>query len=197
MSIHPLTNPITPSTISGTGPVFRAEDLDPVVIREQALELWKGQLRRKCFGGSLYNLASIRLLSLLIDQVIRDESLGFCGDTETFLLGRNPDILLSPFAALFQQRQQNGTAWHSFAPEVAIEYVSEFIPRGIANEKKAAWLAAGTREVWFLQEETRSVEIYRQGHTLERHQDTTFKATGIAQGLVIDTAALFSLELGT
>ncbi|MCC5877294.1 MAG: Uma2 family endonuclease [Candidatus Sumerlaeia bacterium] len=174
--------PPTPTTI---------DKLDPTVVREEALELWDGQLRRKTYGGRTYNIVSLRLSALLIDFCMNREGLEFCGDTEAFLISRNPDILLSPFAAVWPVPAPTENQWNTFAPQMVVEYLSETSPRRLANEKKSAWFKAGSREVWFLQEETSSLEIWRPGAPFERHQDTHYQATGITEGLVIDLDELF------
>lgn len=166
--------------------------MDPAVVREEALEIWHGRLRRKKHGGGTYNMVSLRLLTLLIDFCMEREGLEFCGDTEAFLLERDPDLLLSPFAALWAIPAPVENEWNAFAPQLVLEYVSETSPRSLANEKKAAWFRAGTSEVWFLQEETCSLEIWRPHAPLQRHQDTVFQADhGIAAGLTVDLTELF------
>lgn len=136
-------------------------------------------------------MVNLRLCALLIEYIMARAELDFCGDSEAFLIARNPDTILSPFAAFWRLPVPTNGPWKTFAPNLVVEYVSETSPRQLANEKRVAWFEAGTQEVWFLQEETRSLEIWRPGSPFERHQDDVYQGHGLTEGLQVDLNALF------
>ncbi len=82
-----------------------------------------------------------------------------------FVIRRNPDTVRAPDVAFLASerlaRGSNRPGYFDGAPEIAVEVVS---PSDYASEVQAktqAWLEAGTRLVWVVFPESRTITVYR------------------------------------
>ena len=82
-----------------------------------------------------------------------------------FLLRRDPDTVRAPDVA-FVSSERLGTSEASSgflerAPDLAVEVVSPSDSAAAVQSKVEDWLGAGTRLVWVVYPDTRSVTVYR------------------------------------
>ena len=110
--------------------------------------------------------------SLFIGIHVRDRNLGRVFVAEIgFLLRRRPDTVRAPDVA-FVAAERLGTeetpaGFLELAPDLVVEVVSPGDSAGAVRDKILDWLAAGTRLVWVIHPETRSVVAHRQGGSPE------------------------------
>ena len=106
-------------------------------------------------------------LSLFIGNHVLDRNLGGVFAAETgFLLRRDPDTVRAPDVAFVAAgRLAEGEPPPGFlelAPDLAVEVVSPSDSPAAVGGKVQDWLEAGTRLVWVVYPESRSVTVHRQ-----------------------------------
>ena len=107
-------------------------------------------------------------VGLFIGNHVLARNLGRVFAAETgFLLRRNPDTVRAPDVAFVAGErlgaEETPAGFLELAPDVVAEVVSPGDPAGEIRDNVGDWLAAGTRLVWVVYPETRSVVVHRQG----------------------------------
>jgi Uma2 family endonuclease len=104
-------------------------------------------------------------LGAMIHEHVKEHRLGVVvtGDPG-FVLARNPDTLRGPDVAFVSRRRaeeqrQNVRAFEG-APDLAVEVLSPSDAPAEVRTKVAEYLAAGTRLVWVVDPESRTVTVY-------------------------------------
>ena len=102
----------------------------------------------------------------VIGNHVLDRNLGRVFAAETgFLLQRDPDTVRAPDTAFVAgERLETGevpTGFLEMAPDLAVAVVSPGDSATAVQAKVDDWLAAGTRLVWVVDPETRSVTVHR------------------------------------
>lgn len=126
-----------------------------------------GELKRMTPAGFNHGAVVANLTAPLAHHV-KARRLGVvCGAETGFVLARNPDTVLAPDVAFVRRERiptsgRPATFWDG-APDLAAEVLSPGDTRTEVDEKVTAWLSAGTRVVWVVDPEDRSVAIYEAG----------------------------------
>ena len=134
-------------------------------------ELVRGDLVIMAPAGGRHGQVAHKF-GLFIGNHVLDRDLGRVFAAETgFLLRRSPDTVRAPDVA-FVAAERLGTdetpaGFLELAPDLAVEVVSPGDSTGGVREKIRDWLAAGTRLVWVVYPDTRSVVVHRQGYAPE------------------------------
>ncbi|MCE2513925.1 MAG: Uma2 family endonuclease [Acidobacteria bacterium] len=159
-------------TASAPKPLITADELPAISARHSA----RGQ-RTELVGGDLIVMAPAggrhgqvaHALALFIGTHVRDRNLGRVFAAETgFLLRRDPDTVRAPDVAFVADERLGArgapAGFLEMAPDLAAEVVSPGDSAAAVRDKAAEWLAAGTRLVWVVYPETRSVVVHRPDH---------------------------------
>ena len=158
MVVNPARIPVT------------ADELPALSARLSALgkrtELVRGDLAIMAPAGGRHGQVAHKF-GLFIGNHVLQRDLGRVFAAETgFLLRRSPDTVRAPDVA-FVAAERLGTeetpaGFLELAPDLAVEVVSPDDSAGAVRDKIEDWLAAGTRLVWVVYRETRSVGGQRQ-----------------------------------
>ena len=159
---------------SAKTPVTAAE-LPVLSARLSALgkrtELVRGGLVVMAPAGGRHGQVAHKV-GLFIGNHVLERNLGRVFAAETgFLLRRDPDTVRAPDVA-FVAGERLGTeetpaGFLEMAPDLVVEVVSPGDAAAAVRDKIRDWLEGGTRLVWVLYPETRSVVAHRQGHPAE------------------------------
>ena len=134
-------------------------------------ELVEGELVVMTPAGGRHGRIAHRA-ALFIGNHVLDSGLGEVFAAETgFLLQRDPDTVRAPDVA-FVSSERLGTdeapsGFLELAPDLAVEVVSPSDSASDVQSKVEDWLEAGTRLVWVVYPDTRSVTVYRSLHEAE------------------------------
>ena len=111
--------------------------------------------------GRIANEVAFRLT-----RFVRSRKLGTVFGAETgFFLSRDPDTVRAPDAAFVRKSRLAAPrrGYYPGAPDLAVEVVSPDDRPGEVGEKVAEWLRAGTRAVWVVDPESRTVAVHETG----------------------------------
>ena len=134
---------------------------------------------------------------LFIGNHVLERNLGRVFAAETgFLLRRDPDTVRAPDVA-FVAGERLGTeetpaGFLEMAPDLVVEVVSPGDSAAAVRDKMRDWLEGGTRLVWVLYPETRSVVVHGQGHTAETFSETdTLSGVPVLRDFTVQVSELF------
>jgi Uma2 family endonuclease len=135
-----------------------------------------------------------RLLRLLGDFV-GAHALGEVFGETGYVLARDPDTVRGPDLS-FVSRERLSTfddsRFFSGAPDLAVEILSRSNRPGAMHAKVADYLAAGTRLVWVVDPEQKSVTAYRELLAPRRlESNETLDGGDVLPGLAIPVEAIF------
>jgi len=128
-------------------------------------ELSLGYLLSEPPAGFDHGGVGVRIL-VLLDNHVRARALGRVVGADTgFVLARTPDTVRAPDAAFVSAGRLGAVGrvkgYFPGAPDLAVEVLSPSERAGTIHGKVADYLAAGTRVVWVVDPESRTVTIYR------------------------------------
>jgi Uma2 family endonuclease len=128
-------------------------------------EIDAGELLVMTRPNSRHGAAQINVGSILRDFVRRNK-LGRVFSESGFILGRNPEILRGPDVAFVRSERlaeipEDG--WGELGPDLVIEIVSPSDTARQMDRKVRQYLAAGTRAVWLVYPDTKSVHVFEPG----------------------------------
>lgn len=176
--------------------LMTAEELLAMPDDEFRYELVKGKLIKMPPGGGEHGVSSNKAAFRL---TVYAEPLGIWEvlAAETgFLLGRDPDTVRAPDAAVIRKdRLPDGhVPWGYIegAPDLAVQVVArDDHPRNV-QEKVDEWLDAGA-EVWVLYPRTRTVRRHQSGKEVEiLHADDILTGDPLLPGFTCRVRDLFS-----
>ena len=114
-----------------------------------------------------------------------------------FIIERDPDTVRAPDAAFVsKERLPPGEAQAGFlemAPDLAVEVISPSDTASYVQAKVEQWLAAGTRLVWVIYPDSRSVTVYHstgEGEVLST--DDTLDGAPVFEDLSVPVQDLFA-----
>jgi Uma2 family endonuclease len=176
------------------GDQIRMVDGEP----KRLVELLDGILVEKAMGHR-ESLFAASLISLLM-AFVRAGNLGVVGAPDAIMrlqAGRNrlPDVSFTAWENL-PSADAHLRPVADFAPDLAVEIVSEGNTRAEIDAKRREFLAAGTKLVWVIEPLDRTVEVYADPSrpdvmTLLREADTIDGGT-VLPGLSLPLAELFN-----
>ena len=166
------------ATLQGT--LVSADDLPALSSRLAAegkrTELVRGDLVVMAPAGGRHGHVAHKI-GLLIGNHVLEGDLGRVFAAETgFLLRRDPDTVRAPDVAFVAAgRLSDGETPPGFlelAPDLAVEVVSPSDSPAAVGGKVQDWLEAGTRLVWVVYPDSRSVTVHRQTGRTEELSET-------------------------
>ena len=169
-------------------------DLANLPDDESRHELVAGILVAEPLPSPRHDRTFRRLLRLLGDFVATHELGEVFGETG-FVLARDPDTVRGPdLSFVSRERLSNfdDARFFSGSPDLAVEILSPSNRRGAIHAKVADYLAAGTRLVWVVDPERKSITTYRTllaPRRLESHE--ALSGEDLLPGLVIPLEAIF------
>ena len=134
-------------------------------------ELVKGELIVMAPAGGRHGRIANKI-AFLVTKVTEAGRLGDVFAAETgFVLQRDPDTVRAPDVS-FVSKERMGTdeipaGFLELAPDLAVEVVSPNDSAPTVQSKVEDWLEAGTRLIWVVYPDTRSVTVYRSLHEAE------------------------------
>ena len=167
-------------TVSAPRPLVTADELPSVSARHSVLgkrtELVRGELIVMAPAGGRHGQIAHKV-ALLVGNHVLERSLGRVFAAETgFLLRRDPDTVRAPDVAFVAAERLEiedvPAGFLELAPDLAVEVVSPGDSGAAVRNKVSDWLAAGTRLVWVVYPETRSIVVHRPDHPATELHDT-------------------------
>ncbi|MCO6457874.1 MAG: Uma2 family endonuclease [Pirellulaceae bacterium] len=145
--------------------ILSAQQLLELPSDGQRYELVAGELRVMSPSGWRHGKV-VGTMHGLLWQHVSGHHLGLVFGAETgFLLARDPDTVRAPDVAFVDARNLPGRepseAYWPGAPDLAVEVLSPHDRADDVDEKIRAWLAAGTRSVWVVDPQLRTLTEYR------------------------------------
>ena len=143
-----------------------AEELFLLADDGSRTELVKGEIVHMTPAGARHGAVTVRI-GRLLDEYVEAHGLGVCCGAETgFILRRAPDTVRAPDAAVVVRSHIPATGlpdgFWPCAPDLAVEVASPPGDRPAdVRIKLGEYFSAGTRLVWLVEPETRTVRIYR------------------------------------
>ena len=155
-------------TVPVPHPGMTAEELLVLPDDGSRTELVKGEVVHMTPAGARHGAVTVRI-GRLLDEYVQADGLGVCCGAETgFVLGRAPDTVRAPNAAfVVTSRIPAAGIPDSFwpcAPDLAVEVISPWDRAAEIRTKLSEYFSAGTRLVWLVEPETRTVHVYRSAH---------------------------------
>ena len=133
-------------------------------------ELVRGELAETAPAGDRHGSISFTIATLL-GSYARGKDLGKGYTAETgFVLSRGPDTVRAPDVAFVVKERVAPEPRERFvpgAPDLAVEVVSPSDSAVEVNAKVEEYLVAGTRLVWVVYPDSRSVMVYRSLRDVE------------------------------
>jgi Uma2 family endonuclease len=127
-------------------------------------ELIRGEVVSMSLPGERHGEVALEIAWLIKNHVKR-HNLGKVYPETGFLIERNPDTVRGPDVAFVRAEQlakiTDSQKHVPFAPDLAVEVMSPNDRPDKVEEKAETWLAAGSREVWAVDPDARTVTIYR------------------------------------
>jgi Uma2 family endonuclease len=150
--------------------LMTAEELLHLREDEYQFELDEGRLVRTRLSFSVPAMVAASF-GRLVGTFVSDNGLGLCGGADWgFNLASEPDIVRAPdFAFVRSERIPPGGIPRGFwpgAPDLAIEVLSPDHRYVEIARKVQQYLDAGTRLIWIVEPEDRSVAIHRPGSAM-------------------------------
>ncbi len=146
-------------------PMLTAEDLFRLPDDGVRHELSAGLLLSEPLPGARHGQISFRI-GALIDRFVQERGLGtIFGNDTGFVLARSPDTVRGPDVAFVTKERMAALGdlptYFPGPPDLAVEVVSPSNRPADVRAKVAEFLAAGTRLVWVVDPEKRTVTAYR------------------------------------
>lgn len=128
-------------------------------------EIDAGELLVMTRPNSRHGAAQVNIGGILREFVRRNKLGRFYSETG-FILGRNPEILRGPDVAFVRNERlpaipEDGRG--ELGPDLVVEIVSPSDTARQMNRKVRQYLAAGTRAVWLVYPDTKSVHVFEPG----------------------------------
>jgi Uma2 family endonuclease len=100
-------------------------------------------------------------LTILLGQHAKANRLGDVHAESGYHLERNPDTVLGPDVSFVSAERIDRPDEHYYngPPDLAVEVLSPGDRRGYVERKLALWLETGTRSVWLVNPQRRTVEV--------------------------------------
>lgn len=144
-----------------TGEMITAEKLAELSLGKR-VELVRGEIIEMTPPGGDHGSIVIALGGLLRSHV-RTRKLGFVSAEWGVVLSRKPDTVRGPDIAFVSAERLKGKSTKGFfegAPDLAVEVISPNDRASEVQQKIKEYLQAGTRLVWVIDPETRTLTAY-------------------------------------
>ena len=186
--------------VSTAKTAITADELPALSVRFSAAgkrtELVRGDLVVMAPAGGRHGQIA-HTFALFIGIHVRDRSLGRVFAAETgFLLRRRPDTVRAPDVAFVTGERlghETPAGFLALAPDLAVEVVSPGDSTATVRDKVQDWLEAGTRLVWVVYPEARSVVAHRLGYAPETlSEEDTLSGVPVLSDFAVRVRELFT-----
>ena len=148
--------------------LISADDLPDISARLSAkgrrCELVRGELIEIALSGARHGTIA-QSIAFIIGSYVEPRELGYIFAAGTgFILQHNPDTVRAPDVAFVSKERLQGEVppgYMGIVPDFVVEVVSPNDSASAVQAKVEDWMRAGTRLVWVVYPETRSVAVYR------------------------------------
>lgn len=127
---------------------------------------------------------------------VKQHALGVVYAPETgFVLARDPDTVRAPDAAFVRTDRlvEDADGYFPGPPDLAVEVVSPSDRVQDVEAKAKAWLDAGTRLVWVVWPNTRTVSVHRAGAAVATlREDEPLEGGDVVGGFACSVAEIFA-----
>jgi Uma2 family endonuclease len=175
--------------------LYTAEELAEMPT-DEPWELWEGELRKVPGAGSEASGLAY-WIGYLISVFVVPRDLGLItGADGSFILRRDPDVVLVPDVAFTKwENVPGGKAPRSYfpgRPDLAIEVRSLSDRRRDIEEKVRRYGDAGVPLVWWAYPDRRRVEVYRQGELVATlYEGDVLDGEDVLPGFSLPVAVIF------
>lgn len=182
--------------MTGTRTRMTAQELIGLSGDGKRYELVEGELKEMAPAGGRHG-GIAAALTVLLGHYVRMNRLGVVLAAETgFRIARDPDTVRAPDVSFVaRERVPPGgppEGYWELAPDLAVEVVSPNDTATGVQSKVQMWLESGTRLVWVVYPDTRSVVAYRSPKeiTILTAEDT-LSGGDVAPGFECPVGAIF------
>jgi Uma2 family endonuclease len=132
-------------------------------------ELVRGEINMMSPSGAMHG-KYVDILERWLGNHVAEHGLGMTFGAETgFIIARNPDTVRAPDVAFVAtERVPNPLPVGFFPgpPDLAVEVLSPSDRASEVTAKTRGWLAAGCREVWIVDPESKTITLHRAEGTI-------------------------------
>ena len=164
------------------------------------LELSAGRVVKEPPPGAIHGWVSRNLL-LPLGRYAEEHSLGLVTFQTGFLLTAEPPTVREPDLAFLAREHLPSEGpprgFWTMAPDLAVEVVSPSNTATEIREKVLQYLRAGSRLVWVVDPDTRSVAAYRSRQDVQLlTENDVLDGADVVPGFRLDVSEIFQLRLG-
>jgi Uma2 family endonuclease len=148
--------------------LYTADDLWDISHRAgetRRFEVVKGEPRDMTRTGGLHGVIALEIGYHVLHYVKKQHQLGYATSAETgFILATDPATVRAPDVGFVAKAHLSGPIpqkYFPLAPDLAVEVVSPSDTAQDIRERVRDFLKAGTRLVWVVYPESRTVDVYR------------------------------------
>jgi Uma2 family endonuclease len=146
--------------------------------RDRNLELERGEVVEMSKPGKRHGLVCANVVIILGGYVAKRKKGYVCSNDTGVVVERDPDTVRGPDVLLFEDAERFEDVDLKFAqapPLLAVEVLSPNDVAGKVNRRIREQLRFGTRLVWLLDPEVRTVTVYASGryHVLDDTEELT------------------------
>ncbi len=183
--------------------LYTAEDLwdashQPGETRR--LEVVKGALREMTPTGGLHGVIALEIGYQILHHA-KQHQLGYATSAETgFILAADPYTVRAPDVGFVARERISGpipSKYFPFAPDLAVEVVSPNDTAQDIRERVLDFLKAGTRLVWVIYPESKTVDVYRPDGVQVVAIDGALNGGDVLPGFRLALRELFESSEGT
>ncbi|MEM6855835.1 MAG: Uma2 family endonuclease [Planctomycetota bacterium] len=159
-------------------------------------DLRQGELRIMSPAGEEHGEIAM-LLGAYLSHHVRTNGLGKAYAAETgYILSREPDTMLAPDVSFISTERLAGRPRNQGPivgpPDLAVELVSPSESKPKVLQKADDWLTAGTKAVWLVWPDTRTVTVLRPDHDqLTLSERETLEGDPVVPGFRLELKHLF------
>jgi len=141
-----------------------AEELLELPI-DRPCELLAGQLHMMTPAGYGHGEVTMSIAAAIRDHAVRNRLGTVLVGEPGFVLARDPDTVRAPDVAFISASRlpESRRGYYQGSPDLVVEVVSPGDRAGELRRKIGDWLDAGTRMVWVVRPERRSITVHRPG----------------------------------
>jgi Uma2 family endonuclease len=162
-------------------------------------ELIRGEIVKMPPGGAEHGEYASDA-AFFVNLHVKANRLGKVFAAETgFIIARHPDTVRAPDVAFVAKRRLPSRRVRGYfpgPPDLAIEVVSPGDRRPAVLKKVREWLAAGTKSVWLIDSQKRSIHVFRPGRKVILYGiEDVLENDPTLPGFALKLADLFNPEI--
>ena len=179
--------------------LLTAEDLLRLYSEGVRGELIRGVLCKTMASGGEHGETVVNLV-IALGQFVKPRRLGRLAASDSgILLERSPDTVREPDIVFFSAEKipldVRVTGYYEEIPDIVVEVASPSDSVRAVNDKARMWLSFGTRLVWVLHPNTRSVDVHPQsGAITTLTDDDTLTGGDVLPGFECSLSNIFDAE---